>query len=192
MNIEYEATFPNIKKDTVRARLAAVGAECTRPEFLQKRSGFHLPDGHEIPGGWLRVRNEGNKITTSLKIVDGSNIESQKELCLAVDDFDKAMQFLSALGARQKTYQESKRELWRLDEVEITIDEWPFLEPFVEIEGKSEQAVRAVAEKLGFDYATAKFCAVTTLYAEKYGISEDRINNHTPRIVFDMKNPFLR
>lgn len=191
MNIEYEATFANIKKDSVREHLAAAGAQCIRPEFLQKRSGFHLPKGHEIPGGWLRVRDEGDKITMSLKIIDGSNIQNQKELCLTVDDFDKSTQLLSSLGAKEKTYQETKRELWVLDDVEITIDEWPFLEPFIEIEGESKQAVISTAEKLGLDYATAKFCAVTTLYAEKYGISEDQINNHTPKIVFDMENPFL-
>ncbi len=76
--------------------------------------------------------------------------------------------------------------------VEITIDEWPYLEPFVEIEGPNETAVRQVAEKLGFDWPQAKFCAVGTLYSEKYGLSLDRINNHTPRIVFNEKNPFIK
>jgi hypothetical protein len=31
------------------------------------------------------------------------------------------------------------------------IDEWPFLEPFIEVEGGSELGVRQVSEKLGFD-----------------------------------------
>jgi hypothetical protein len=48
-----------------------------------------------------------------------------------------------------------------------------------------------VSEKLGMDYAQAKFCAVDVLYAEKYGITTDQINNHTPEIVFEMENPFL-
>ena len=75
--------------------------------------------------------------------------------------------------------------------MEIAIDEWPFLEAFVEIEGTSEAAVKNVAEKIGFDYNKALFCAVAKLYNMKYNLSEDQINNHTPRIVFGEENPFL-
>jgi hypothetical protein len=52
--------------------------------------------------------------------------------------------------------------------------------------------VQAVAEKLGFDWSQAKFYAVDTLYSEKYDISTDQINNHTPEILFDMANPFVK
>ena len=190
MNIEYEATFENVDKDDVRDRLRAAGAALVRAEYAQKRVVFNMPLGHEIPGGWLRVRDEGGKTTMSLKVVDGSSIENQKEICLAVDDFDAAVEFLSLVGADRKAHQETRRELWSLDGTEVTIDEWPFLEPFVEVEGRDEATVRAASEKIGFDYATAVFCSTDTLYARKYGISEDRFNNHSPRIVFDMENPF--
>lgn len=190
MNIEYEATFENVDKDDVRARLRAAGATLVRPEFLQKRVVFNLPKGHEIPGGWLRVRNEGDKTTMSLKVVSGDRIEDQKEICLTVDDFDAAVQFLSMVGADRKAYQETKRELWSLGGVDVTIDEWPFLEPFVEVEGKDEAEVRSASEKIGFDYAAALFCSVDTLYARKYGFAEDVFNNHSSLVVFDMDNPF--
>lgn len=36
MQIEYEATFININKDEIRARLKKVGATLVKPEFLQK------------------------------------------------------------------------------------------------------------------------------------------------------------
>lgn len=191
MNIEYEATFEKVDKDEVRARLRAAGATLVRPEFLQKRVVFNLPSGHEIPGGWLRVRNEGDKTTMSLKVVNGDRIEDQKEICLKVDDFDAAVQLLAMVGADRKAYQETKRELWALNGVDVTIDEWPFLEPFVEVEGKGEAEVRAVSEKIGFDYATALFCSVDTLYARKYGFEEDVFNNHSSLVVFDMDNPFV-
>jgi len=136
------------------------------------------------------VRDEGNRITMSLKVVDGDKIHNQKEAMLEVDNFEEARKFLFGIGCKEKAYQESKRELWKLDGAEITIDEWPFLEPFVEVESESEEQVRAVSEKIGFDYSKAKFCAVDTLYNEKYGVSIDRINTHTPKILFKMKNPF--
>jgi adenylate cyclase, class 2 len=190
MYIELEATFTNIDKDNIRLRLKKAEAKLLRKEFLQKRVVFNLPKGHEIKGGWLRVRDEGDKITMSLKIVDGTKIENQKETQLKVDSFEQAVNLLETIGCKKKAFQESKRELWELDGTEITIDEWPFLEPFIEIEGKSEEIVKSVSEKLSFDYEKAKFCAVDVLYSEKYGISEDRIDNQTPEILFNSKNPF--
>ena len=190
MDIEYEATFTNIDKNDVRSRLQKAGAKCVRPEFVQKRIVFHLPEGHEIKGGWARVRDEGDKITMSVKVVDGDKITDQKETCVTINDFEQGRMLLAVLGCREKSYQETKRELWIMGDVEITIDEWPFLEPYVEVEGRSEQDVQSVAEKLGFEWEKARFCAVGTLYAEKYGVPEERVNNQTPKIVFDMENPF--
>lgn len=191
MDIEYEATFPNVDKDEVRKRLKKVGAKIVKQEFMQKRIVFNFPKGHNIKGGWIRVRDESDKITMSIKIVDGNKIENQKEICLKVNSFEQASTFLQSLGCERKAYQESKRELWFLDKCEVTIDEWPFLEPYVEIEGKSEGDVKKVAEELGFDYNQALFCSVDTLYNRKYGVSEEVINNQTPEIVFNGNNPFI-
>ena len=118
-------------------------------------------------------------------------IDGQKEICLKVDDYEKAKIFLQELGFRWKNFQESKREIWNLDDVEICLDEWPFLEPFLEIEGCSEKAVKKVCEKLGFDYSAAKFCAAGDLYAGKYDVSVREINE-SPKIIFDMDNPFIK
>ncbi|HBO16433.1 MAG: hypothetical protein UR69_C0003G0045 [Candidatus Moranbacteria bacterium GW2011_GWE2_35_2-] len=190
MQIEYEATFADVDKNEVRERLEKSGAILKRPEFLQKRITFNLPKGHEIEGGWLRVRDEGDKITMTLKVVDGNKIHNQKETILVVDSFDEAVNFLEGIGCKKKSYQETKRELWLLDDVEITIDEWPFLEPCVEVEGKSEKAVKNVSEKIGFDYGQALFCCVTTLYNMKYGTPEEVINNQIAEITFEGDNPF--
>jgi len=190
MDIECEAKFINIDKNDIRKRLAKAGAKLVRPEFLQKRIPFHLPKEKRSKDVWLRVRDEGDKITMSLKMVTGDKIEDQKEICLEIDNFDRAVQLLTAIGCEPKSYQESKRELWKLDGAEITIDEWPFLEPLVEIEGPSEEAVKTVSEKIGFDYSDAIFGGVGKLYKMKYGIPPDKINNY-PKIVFNMENPFL-
>lgn len=189
MNIEYEATFTNVNKDEVRERFRKAGAVLIRPEYLQKRIPFHLPKEKRSKDSWLRVRDEGDKITLSLKVIDGDKIENQKELCLKINSFDDAAELLKAIGCESKSYQETKRELWKLDGVDITIDEWPFLEPFVEVEGDSEKAVKEVSEKLGFNYTDALFCAVGTLYQMKYSISPDGINKFE-KLVFEMENPF--
>ncbi|MFZ1735608.1 MAG: CYTH domain-containing protein [Candidatus Moraniibacteriota bacterium] len=190
MNIEYEATFTNIEKDDIRERLKTAGAVLVRPEYLQRRIPFFLPNKEDAENSWLRVRDEGDKVTLSLKTIDGKNIENQKELCLEVNSFNDAVELLESIGCVRKSYQETKRELWTLDGVEITLDEWPFLEPFVEVEGRSEDSVRVVSEKLGFDYSKALFCAVGDLYVLKYGIHPDRINI-LDKLIFDMPSPFV-
>lgn len=189
MKIEYEATFINVNKDEMRERFQRAGAVLVRLEYLQKRIPFYLPKEKRRDDAWLRVRDEGDKITLSLKAIDGDKIEDQKEIYLEISNFDDAVELLKAIGCEPKSYQETKRELWRLDGVDITIDEWPFLEPFVEVEGDSEKAVKDISEKLGFDYADALFCAVGTLYQMKYGISPDGINKFE-KLVFEMEDPF--
>jgi adenylate cyclase, class 2 len=191
MKIEYEATYTNIEPDVIREKLKEAEAQLIRPEYLQRRSVFHMPQGNEVAGGWVRVRDEGNKITMSVKIVDGDTIQDQKESCIEVSDYTEAEILLESLGCTKKAYQESRRELWKLNDVEITIDTWPFLEPFVEVEGVSEETVKEVSEKIGFVWSSARFCAVGTLYSERFNLPEDVINNKTPLITFEMENPFV-
>jgi len=191
MDIEYEATFLNINKDDIREKLKNVRAKLIKPEFLQKRFNF-IPPKILIKYSWIRVRDEGDKITMSYKAIKGDKIKDQKEINLVIDDFKKGIEFLEAIGCRRKAYQETKREIWNLDGVEICIDEWPFLEPFVEIEGKLEKEVRAVSKKLGFDYSKAWFCAVGLIYSKKYDIPPEVIDNEIKKITFDMENPFLK
>jgi adenylate cyclase class 2 len=187
--IEYEATFSDVDKEEIRGKLKKANARLVRKEFLMKRVTFNLPSKER--GKWLRVRDEGDKITMSYKAIEGDGIESQKEICLMVDSFDQAIEFLEATGCHKRAYQENRREIWMINEVEIVIDEWPFLEPFVEIEGSNENAVKEVAKKLGFDYSKAIFSSTDVQYSAKYHVSEDFVCNKVSRIAFGEKNPFL-
>lgn len=183
METEFEATFLNINKDEIRERLKRAGAVMIYPEYLMKRVVFKTPV--PIKGGWMRVREESDKITMSLKIVDGEKVENQREIQLTIDDFDAGVEFLETIGAKRKSYQETKRELWKLNEVEITIDTWPGLHPFVEIEGEDIKSIKKVSEELGFDYGEAYFGAVDRIYEMELGIRLDVIDNHCPLITFE-------
>jgi len=192
LNVEYEATFCDINVDGMREKIKGLNGKLLKPMFDQKRTVFNFPKGHEIKGGWLRVRDESDRITMTLKIMESNgSIEGQKEIELIVNNYENAVKLLKTIGAEEKAVQETKRELWELDGVELMIDLWPFLEPIIEIEGKNETEVRAVAEKLGFHWGDAIFDSIDRVYSKKYAISTDRINNHTPRITFDMENPFV-
>ena len=185
MNIEYEATFYPINKNKMRRLLKKAGAKLIKKEFLMKRTVFNCPI--PIKEGWLRVRNEGDKITMSLKVMKGKKITGQKEISLVIDDYEKGCQLLKAIGAPVKSYQETKRELWLLDQVEITLDTWPGLKPLIEIEGPNTKTVKAVSDKLGFDWKKAIFWSADELYKSELGIPREMINNQYPIITF--KNP---
>jgi len=191
MKTEFEATFENVDKNEIRAKLKEVGATLVHEEYLQRRIPFYIPGKEEDNRIWARVREEYDKTTMSVKQISGDRIEDQKETEITINSFEDGVELLKEIGCIPRSYQENKRERWELDGVEVVIDEWPFLEPLVEVEGESEEVVKAVSLKLGFDYADALFCAVTELYNKKYNIDANIINEKTPRIVFDMDNPFV-
>ena len=49
------------------------------------------------------------------------------------------------------TYQENKRIRYMLNGVELDIDFWPYIPPYLEIEGKSEEAVKDMVKLLEVD-----------------------------------------
>jgi adenylate cyclase class 2 len=182
MQIEFEATFLNVNKDEIRARLKSVGAVLIYPEYIMKRLVFEPPI--QIPGGWLRVRQEAEKVTMSLKIVDGDKIENQKEIELTINSVEDGVSFLENIGAKNKSYQETLRELWKLDGCEICIDTWPGLNPYVEVESDNEEKVKLAANKLGFEYSTAYFGSVDGVYLSELGIPKAVIDSE-PVITFE-------
>ena len=140
------------------------------------------------------MRDEGDKITMAYKNVPlNSSIDQQKEIEFEISDMEAGIEFLSTLGARMTNYSETLRERWDLDGVEIDIDTWPHLEPYVEIEGKSENAVQKASEKLGFDWSDAKFCGAGRIYEMVYGTHPDKLSEkETVRLTFKDPNPFLK
>lgn len=192
METEWEAAFWPISKDDVRERLTKAGASRIYPERLMRRVNLYPPDEEFAKHAWVRVRDEGDRITMAIKAVAGATMEGQKEAEVTVNDFETARSILRALGCRDKNYQETKRELWELDGTDITIDEWPFLDPFVEIEGHSEDQVKAVSEKLGFTWSEAYFVSADKLYAKQYGVEPTFVTRGIPSLTFDMPNPFQK
>ena len=189
--IEFEVKIANVNIPEIRRRLEKNGAGLQSEACVHKNITFHLPSGQEIGGGWLRARDEGDKVTMSLKIIDGNRMADQQEFRFIADSLDDAASFLELIGAREKARQEKRREVWMLGECEVVIDEWPFLEPLMEIEGPDEKTVMGAVRLLGYGASDCRICAVDVLYREKYGVEEDVVDNHTPLLIFDMENPFL-
>lgn len=178
MGLEIEATFIDIDKDTLRKQLKALGGELKQPETLMRRVIFDRGQN-----AFVRVRDEGNCITMSYKNVQELSLTGMQEICLEVNNYEQAIDFLRACGLKPKAEQETLREEWVLDGVEIDIDTWPWLPSFVEIEGKSPEAVRNIADKLGFDMGEAHYGSVDEIYKIYYDVTNEQIN-FCPEIKF--------
>jgi adenylate cyclase class 2 len=123
------------------------------------------------------VRDEGSKVTLSYKQLNDRTLHGTKEVSLTVDSFEKSCEFLTAVGFEVKSKQETKREKWNYKGVEITIDTWPWVPSFVELEGKDEHVLKEVAEELGFTWSDAMHGSVETIYQMHYDFSESEIDS---------------
>lgn len=194
MNSEIEAKFLNIDHDAMRAKLTALGAELEQPMRMMKRVVVHT-QAMTDKNAFLRIRDEGHRATVTYKQFDDDSIDGAKEYEMVVSDFETAVNIFQESGLVYDTYQESKRENWRLNDVEIMLDEWPWLHPYIEIEAPSEEAVRRIARLLDLDWNDAMFGGVANVYRHQYPhIGEEgriEINQNWPIIKFEDDAPEL-
>lgn len=183
MEKEIEAAFLGVNKDDVRKRLKAAGFELRIPEYMMRRKVFNIPPTPEGYKRYGRVRQEADKVTMTIKEIRGAGIHDTYEIELIINDFDAGGQFFLAAGFPTKAVQESLREVWERGDTEAVIDTWPGLDPFMEVEGPSEDAVRGAAEELGFDFGTAVFGSVEIIYEKELGIPAQEVLD-MPQILF--------
>ncbi len=184
MQTELEAKFLHIDPLNLRQKLKAAGATLRAPERSMRRRNFDYPDGTlETRGGWVRVRDENDKVTLSYKQLKDRTITGTSELEITVSSFKHTCDFLELIGLQSKNYQETKRESWKLGQVEVEIDQWPWIDPFIELEGPSDTALKSVASQLGLDWDQALHGSVEIAYQAEYDVTEAEVN-HWSEITF--------
>lgn len=178
MKTEIEAKFLNIDVDKIRIKFKEIGAILQYEERLMKRKVFDYPDERlRKEGAWVRVRDEGDGlITLSYKKLIDRTLQGTKEITLDVSNFDTMCDFLQACGFDSKSYQETKREKWVLENTEITIDTWPWIPTFVEVESETEEEVKRVSSLLNLDWLKALHGSVETAYQDVYDVTDDEID----------------
>ena len=194
MKSEIEAKFLNVNHDDLRIKLDKLGAVLEHPMRIMRRVVIHTPAMTE-KNAFVRVRDEGSRTTITYKQFDKDSIDGAKEHEVEVSDFDTAVGIFTAAGLEYDTFQESRRENWRLGDTEVMLDEWPWLKPYIEIEGPTEESVRTLATNLGFEWTNAIFGGVANAYRIQYphigeqGITE--INQNWSVIKFSEPKPDL-
>ena len=167
MKTEIEVKFLNIDIDEMRDKLKSAGATREQPMRMMRRALIETPEMRDRDS-FLRVRDEGDRTTLTFKQFTENSLTGAKEREIVVSDFSETIAILAECGLNHHTLQETRRETWRHDGVEIVIDDWPWISPYIEIEGGSAESVRAMADRLGFNWSEAVFGSVDVIYNRQY------------------------
>ena len=96
MKTEIEAKFLDIDVDNLRGILRSIGASQVQLERLMKRRIYDFPNNSlDKIGGWVRVRDEGDKTTLSYKQQNDDSLHGTKEVNVVVGDFESTCDFLN-------------------------------------------------------------------------------------------------
>lgn len=167
MNTEIEVKFVNVDHETIRSKLKELGATLEQPMRLMRRVTIDS-EYMKSKNAFLRVRDEGHRSTVTYKQFDALSVDGAKESEITVDNFQTTIDLLTAVGLPYKSFQESKRETWRIGEAEVVLDIWPWLNPYIEIEATSEQLLKQVASDLDMQWNEAVFGDVMEAYKKQY------------------------
>lgn len=185
MQTEVEVKFLRVDHDAVRGKLQVLGASCTHPNRLMRRTMLDDETGSlQKRRARLRIRDEGDKITVTYKqSQDHTRYHGETET--TVGSYEAMQSLLESLGFRALSYQESKRETWQYTDCEIVLDEWPWLDTYIEIEGPSEPAIKQCADALGFVWEDAEYGSVDAAYRHQYpGMAKGETIGQVPRVCF--------
>jgi adenylate cyclase class 2 len=175
---ENEVKFLNIDPEKIENKLKDIGAEKIFDK-IYKRRVFDYPDlSLNEKGAYLRLRDEGDKITLTfkqrlgIKSFDGTqNDGGMEEIEVNVSDFDKTAELVLKLGFIEKFYEENRRIRYKLRNIEFDIDSWPLLNPYLEIEAPTWQEVDEGIKLLDLDPKDKKIFSTFQVY-QLSGINE--------------------
>lgn len=166
---EIEIRILNVDKKKFIEDIIALGAK-KQSEYLQKR---YVYDFNPVnPKKWIRLRTNGVKNTITIKeIINNQVIDGTNELEVEVSDFNKANLILKELGYVPRNYQENHRIVYNLNEVEISIDTWPKIPTYVELEAKSEELIKKLLSIIEYNEKDLTTLDVASIYMNVYGIN---------------------
>jgi adenylate cyclase, class 2 len=168
---EVEVKLLNVDPASVTQRLLALGAE-KKFDGLLKVNYFDKEDGQiREKGDLLRVRQFGDERTevcykTNKRVEDGFKVCD--EYHLSGTSFEDAVKLFENLGYKVTCSYEKRRTTFVRSDLEIVIDEYPQIPPFIEIEGEDTQAIEKLIVDLDLTENERSSHAINGLIKEKY------------------------
>jgi adenylate cyclase class 2 len=153
-DLETEVKFNLSDPGAYLARVLAMGGQLVQPSTYERNIRFDLPDHSlSIAGRVLRLRQDAEVHLTykdSGHLVDG--VLTRREIEFKADDFDIAKRFLEALDYQEYASYEKYRQVYKMDDLLVTLDELPY-GTFTEIEGEPASMIQSVATTLRLDWS---------------------------------------
>ena len=173
MDTEIEVRILNIDKEDLIHILEKNNAKFIG-DWLQIRYvyDFKPVDPHR----WIRLRTNGITNTLTIKEIHDKTELGTKELEIEVSSIEKTHEILEKLGYKRRSIQENKRTRYILNDVEIDIDTWPYINTYVEFEADSLDKIKEVIKLLGFDYKDTVTDDAQDIYMS-LGYTQEDLNN---------------
>lgn len=165
-NKEIEVKILEIDEKRFLNKLQEIGASFIKKQYFKRYVFDTIP---QRKGAWIRLRTDGKDSTLTLKEIEHDGIDGTKEFETKIDDFNTTLQILEKSGFKSHGYQENTRVLYRWGPVEISIDSWPGLPTYAEVEGPTRELVESTIEKLGYTQKDLTSENTEKIYA-RYGI----------------------
>jgi len=162
---EIEAKFYVKDLKRIKTQLEGLGAELIQARVLETNIRFDLPDrGLSSESRVLRLRQDTEaRLTYKSAGTKEQGVSNRTEIEFVVEDFERAKNFLEALGYRKLLQYDKYRTTYILDSTSllvnpqqqavglqschIMLDELPYGN-FVEIEGETIDAIHTIAHTL--------------------------------------------
>lgn len=120
---------------------------------------------------WIRLRQDGEIVEITIKYIYSNkanyNIDEVKEIEIKTDNFEMANKLIEEMGYYRKKLAEKKRDSYSYQGMDIEIDEWPLLEPYIEIEGTNIDKIYELANLLGYSKEQTRVMNTEDVYLEK-------------------------
>ncbi|MBM4018028.1 MAG: class IV adenylate cyclase [Planctomycetes bacterium] len=154
---EIEAKVKVDDPEGLRRRMAARGAGAGRTVLELNRLFDDASGSLRREGAAVRVREErrpeDGALVRTLITYKGPRrpgaLKRRPEFQTTVGVAAEIVAILEALGLRETFRFEKRRTAWQAGECEVVLDELPYLGWFAEVEGPTEDAVRATLADLG-------------------------------------------
>lgn len=151
--VEMEVKFYLNDLNSFEKRLRSIGANLIQPRTFETNLRFDTPDlsltkSHQV----LRLRrDQAVYVTYKGPAAAGKSVSVRQEIEIEVSDFEATEAMLNALGYRVNVRYEKWRTKYRLENLEMDLDEMPFGH-FIEIEGEDPAQIEHMAITLGLDW----------------------------------------
>jgi adenylate cyclase class 2 len=169
MGSELEVKFYLSRREALEAKLNSL-AQLVAPRVHEINLRFDTPDlSLSATGRLLRLRMDTRARVTykGEGSVDGG-ARLRKELEFTVSDFDTAKALFEALGYQVYTMYEKYRTTYKVENVEVVLDEMPTGD-FLEIEGPDSKSIVGIANQLELNWEARILDSYTMLFERLRG-----------------------